>query len=130
MPRSILLIDDDPYLSQLITMGLARLGSHLSVRAAFSGSEGLSMAEIDPPDLILLDFYMPEMDGLETLQRLRANVRLACIPVVAISASITREGRFAAMIAGSEAYLPKPFDIEGLGRTIEHVMGSTSRANG
>jgi CheY-like chemotaxis protein len=122
-PHRILVIDDDPYLPRIIELSLAPLGQCVC-RFASSGRQGIQMAETDPPDLILLDFNLPGMDGLETLQRLRASQRVTRTPIIAITGSLLARTapRCAAMIAGCQAYLPKPFDFDLLRQTVRRFL--------
>lgn len=121
-PRCVLMIDDDHHLPRLIGLGLTPF-SNLVLKHAPSGQYGTQMARENPPDLILLDFEMPMMDGLETLKHLRSDARTARTPVVAITGSHRVSPRCAEMIAGCDAYLPKPFDMKTLRHTIATLLG-------
>ena len=121
LPRRVLVIDDDPYLPRIIELSLAHIGD-LKFRYAASGQQGMQLAEADPPDLILLDYAMPGMDGLETLRRLRANQRTARTPIVAITGALHRTQRCTAMISGCDAYLPKPFNFTSLGQVVGRLL--------
>lgn len=121
LPRRVLVIDDDPYVPRIIQLSLAPIGD-LKFRYATSGQQGVPLAEADPPDLILLDYAMPGMDGLETLRRLRANQRTARTPIVAITGTLHTTHRCAEMIIGCDAYLPKPFDFNALCRTVGRLL--------
>ena len=120
-PVTVLMIDDDHHLSRVIELGLAHL-SDLVFRHASNGRQGAQMAEADPPDLILLDFEMPEMDGLDTLRRLRASERTARTPIVAITGLPREMPRCAEMIAGCDSHLPKPFQLSTLYRTMRTFL--------
>jgi CheY-like chemotaxis protein len=113
----ILVIDDDPYLPRIVESCLTPPG-RINLRHARDGRQGLQMAEADPPDLILLDFSMPVMDGLETLRRLRAYTGTARTPVVAITGSAYLSPRCAEMVAACDAYLPKPLGFNTLRDTL------------
>ena len=78
----ILVIDDTP--EHLLTL-MAALGSEFRLQFASSGAIGLALAEETPPDLILLDVMMPEMDGYETCRRLKADPRLRSIPIIFVT---------------------------------------------
>lgn len=105
----ILAIDDTP--SNLVLLGMA-LEAEYSVQIASSGMRGLELALQDPPDLILLDIMMQDMDGYETCRRIKAETSLRDIPIVFITAlrDITSESRGLAL--GASDYLTKPFNIE------------------
>src|SRR3990172_1602080 len=113
----ILVIDDDHMLASMIELALGQLGD-LAFRYAHNGQHGAEIALAEPPDVILLDFEMPVMDGLDTLRHLRASDRTARTPVVAITGSHRNAPRCAAMIAECDAYLPKPFKLSDLRRAV------------
>jgi CheY-like chemotaxis protein len=83
--KKILVIDDEDDLRKLIQTYLELIAGW-QVSTARSGREGLTKAEIDQPDMILLDLMMPEMNGLTTLQHLRANSSIRHIPVILLTA--------------------------------------------
>ena len=122
-PYRVLLIDDDVDLSRLIQLGLTQPGD-LIFRHASTGQHGVQIASDDPPDLILLDFEMPLMDGLDTLRHLRANARTARTPIVAMTGSQRSMPRCAEMIAASDAYLPKPFGLNALRSTLSRMLNA------
>ena len=121
LPRRVLVIDDDPYLPRIIALSLAHIGD-VKFRYATSGQQGVQLTEAEPPDLILLDYAMPGMDGLETLRRLRANPRTARTPIVAITGALHRTHRCAEMISSSDAYLPKPFNFAALSQVVGRLL--------
>jgi two-component system, HptB-dependent secretion and biofilm response regulator len=103
-PR-VLVIDDTP--SNLQTLGAA-LHGEFDMQLASSGAKGLSMAAKSPPDLILLDVMMPDMDGYETLRRLKADPALRAIPVIFITAKTESEDEMQGLLLGAVDYLAKP----------------------
>ena len=107
-PR-ILAIDDQP--SNLLSLGAA-LKSICRLQIATSGAEGLALAAQSPPDLILLDVMMPEMDGYETYRRLKALPRLAWTPVIFITALGDSFAESDGLALGAADYITKPFNIE------------------
>ncbi|QDZ08870.1 response regulator [Sphingomonas panacisoli] len=118
--RRLLYIDDDPGLRRLATRALTRRG--FDVVCAESGAEGVAMAAVEHYDLIAVDHYMPGMDGLETLAKLRATA--GCPPIVYVTGS--EEGRvaIAALKAGAADYVVKTvgedfFDL--LAAALDHV---------
>ncbi|GAA3721630.1 hypothetical protein GCM10022268_32360 [Sphingomonas cynarae] len=70
MPRTILIVDDDPHIRQLLAFALTKAG--LDTIEAEDGESGLAMADTAAPDLVILDINMPRMDGIEVCRRLRA----------------------------------------------------------
>lgn len=108
--HSILVVDDTPANLQLLTVMLKERG--YKVRPAPSGAMALRAAQITPPDLVLLDINMPEMDGYEVCARLKADARLRDIPVLFISALTDSQDKVRAFQAGGVDYVTKPFNFE------------------
>ena len=83
----------------------------VKIFTALSGAKGLELAQIEDPDVILLDIVMPGMDGYETCRRIKADEHLQAIPVIFLTALKTdRDSRIKALEAGAEGFLSKPFD--------------------
>ena len=110
--QAVLVIDDEGPYSRVVAEVLAKKG--FRVRTAAHGPSGLFAAKRDQPDLILLDIMMPEMDGLAVVRKIRAEPALSLTPVVVISALAAAEDRRAALEAGADAFLAKPFTMEEL----------------
>ncbi len=105
----ILLVDDNPSLLSLYA-ALLRDAGH-QVETATNGTEALdrlTRAPNDPPDLVLLDMEMPEMDGCEAVRRIRADARLSTLPVVALTSHELPEQISRSLDAGCDAYIVKP----------------------
>ena len=107
---NIILVDDTPANLQLLTGMLKERG--YKVRPVPSGKLALQAAKNDPPDLILLDVMMPEMDGYEVCERLKADDRLKEIPVIFISALNETMDKVRAFGVGGVDYVTKPFQFE------------------
>jgi diguanylate cyclase (GGDEF)-like protein len=107
MSGKILVVDDIPDNLRVVAGFLLRAG--YDVRPVTSGREALALVAADPPDLILLDIRMPEMDGFEVCARLKADPAAAAIPVVFLSASGDLEDKLRAFDAGGADYVEKPF---------------------
>ena len=112
--RTILIVDDDPPTVEFLTMALE--GEGYSVLAAV-GNEAIQLARAARPDVILLDLMMPQMDGFEICQRLRADPAMAKIPIILMSAH-DRLSSVSAAIAVNDR-LSKPFHFGDLFATIE-----------
>ena len=111
----ILLVDDLPDTLSLLSRMIRRHLPTVEILTARSGAEGIAVAEVQLPDLILLDAKMPQMDGFETCRRLKQNPRTAIIPVLMVSGVMTESrDRVAGMEVGAEGYLCKPFEPEEL----------------
>ena len=85
MSKSILIIDDEEDVKDIAQMGL-EMAADWNVITASSGKEGLTLAATTQPEVILLDLMMPEWDGKETLQHLKANQSTSSIPVILMTA--------------------------------------------
>lgn len=79
--------------------------------AARTGAEAVVVAAAHQPSLVLLDVALPDMDGVETLQALRANPRTAAIPVVAVTAFAMKGDRERLLSSGFDGYVAKPIDV-------------------
>lgn len=100
----ILLIEDDRSICSFITTTLYTNG--YLVTTAASGTEGISLAASNRPDVILLDLGLPDMDGCEVIQKLRS---WTGIPIIVISARTTEQDKVTALDLGADDYLTKPF---------------------
>lgn len=99
----------------------------LSVIEAGDGFEAMSMAEHEHPDLILLDSELPLLDGVGVTRRLRGMPELSAIPIVFLSGYAENERRAAALDAGCDEYVVKPFDLARLDNVLTrhlHRRGS------
>jgi putative two-component system response regulator len=114
---NILIVDDTPANLTLLARMLGERGYR--VRPVPSGKLALSAAASDPPDLILLDITMPEMDGFEVCKRLKEDPRLRDVPVIFISALAETEGKVKAFQRGGVDYVTKPFQIEEVEARVE-----------
>jgi phosphoserine phosphatase RsbU/P len=116
-PASILVVDDTPANLQVLAGMLKDRG--YKVRPVPSGKLALLAARKDPPDLILLDINMPEMNGYEVCEYLKAEDTLKGIPVIFISALIEPLDKVKAFAIGGVDYLTKPFQMEELHARVE-----------
>lgn len=118
----ILCIDDEPGVVELI--GLILKPQNIQVEGANSGVEGLQVMRQDPPDAVLLDIMMPEMDGWEVYKQMRADAVLEKIPVIIVTA---RNSSFEEVIARERAgvndYVTKPFLPNELRKSLIQVLG-------
>jgi two-component system KDP operon response regulator KdpE len=102
--RTVLVVDDDQRMRRLLRLNLEKDGYR--VVTAEDGPTGLESAELEPPDLILLDVMMPEMDGFTVLQRLR---EFSDVPVVLLTAKGEEQDKVRGLDLGADDYLTKPF---------------------
>jgi CheY-like chemotaxis protein len=125
----ILVVDDHADTREAMIL-LLQLEGHTAV-AAGSGRQALELLEALHPRLIILDYAMPEMDGLTLLAQLRANARLAQVPVILFSAEGNAAVREAAMAAGVAAYVSKAsLDWAALQHEVRRLAGAPSHPCG
>jgi putative two-component system response regulator len=120
MAPTILIAEDYDDNRELLRLLLA--GANYEVREARNGQECLMLARTDPPpDLIMVDLSMPELDGWEVFRQLKANSNTADIPCVAVTAH-TDQDRIRALQSGFSAFVPKPFKTEELLLTVARLV--------
>ena len=112
MSKKILVVDDDDMMRKMTSTILTR--HEFEVLNAENGRDALAQLETIKPDLILLDVMMPEMDGYETCQKIRANSATSKIPVLMLTALASIEQKVKGFEAGADDYLAKPYETEEL----------------
>ena len=118
---SILVVDDKPANLRLLSQLLSE--HSYNVRPVLSGAQAIAAAQALPPDLILLDIKMPEMDGYEVSRRLKGDPRTSLVPILFISALHETEDKVKAFEAGGVDYITKPFHAdEVLARVRTQLM--------
>jgi DNA-binding response OmpR family regulator len=120
MKERVLVVDDDPDIVQFVRMNLELEG--FEAETAENGRVALDMAKARPPDLVLLDVMMPEMDGLTVLRRLRSSPATANIPVIILTAKALAEDRVKGLDLGADDYITKPFDLDELIARVKTVL--------
>ncbi len=115
----ILAIDDNP--ANLLTLGAA-LANDFNIQTATSGGMGLALAAQNPPDLILLDIMMPEMDGYEVCQRIKEQPALKHVPVIFVTALNEFESEVKGLELGAADYITKPIKIEIARQRIRNLL--------
>lgn len=118
--KHILIVEDERAIRQLLTFTLARAG--YDVTEAGSAMAALDEATHRRPDLVMLDWQLPDMDGLRLLRMWRADEATAQLPVIMVSARITEADRVAGLKAGADDYVTKPFSRDELLARIEAVL--------
>lgn len=121
-PRRVLVIEDEDDIRRVARVSLERIGRY-EVLVAASGADGLRLAREARPDAILCDVQMPELDGPETLRRLRACPETAAIPLLFLTAQVMPQQQRALLDLGAAAVLAKPFDPLTLPRQIAETLG-------
>ena len=92
------------------------------VISAETGIQAIEQAKAEKPDVILMDIQMPEMDGLEAIEHLRADVELADVPIIALTALAMAGDRERCLAAGANDYLSKPIDLSRLAMCIDKYL--------
>ncbi len=119
--KHILCIEDEPEMIELIRLILARRGFEVS--GANSGKEGLEIMHKKQPDLVLLDLMMPDMDGWEVYQQMKANEETKNIPVIVVTAKAQSIDKVLGLhIAKVDDYIAKPFSPQDLMNSVDKVL--------
>jgi CheY-like chemotaxis protein len=116
-----LIIEDEPMIRLLLKRLLSRFFQHNVLEAA-DGEEGLAVVERERPVIVFCDMFMPRLDGIGFLERLRANAEFAELPVVAISSAKDRELVLKLVDLGIVDYIVKPIDLEQTFRRLEKLI--------
>lgn len=107
MPKRVLLVEDEPNIVESLKFLLGRAGFEVDVQV--NGREGLMAARDMPPDVLILDVMLPEINGIEILRQLRADDPDRALPILMLTAKGQREDRDRAIEAGADLFLTKPF---------------------
>jgi len=119
-PAKILVIEDDFIVARTIERSLR--GDDFQITLANRGDKGLRMIRQNPPDLVILDIIMPDMDGYTVCRQMRANPGTANIPVLFLTARVKPQDRIAGFIAGADDYLCKPFNVDELIMRVRAIL--------
>lgn len=123
--KKILVVDDEEDILHFLELVLREKG--YEVATASSGHEALTRAQMDTPDLILLDIMMPQMDGWEVLKLLRVEADTARIPVAMLSARTEAKDRVQGLQEGAVDYICKPFSLQDLLAKIDAIFKEAGR---
>jgi DNA-binding response OmpR family regulator len=119
--KNIICIEDEPEMIDLIRLILGRRG--FNVIGAAGGKEGLEKVRQEPPDLILLDLMMPDMDGWEVYQQIKADDKTKNIPVIVVTAKAQSIDKVLGLhIAKVDDYIAKPFSPQELLASVDKVF--------
>ena len=123
--KQILCIEDEPEMIDLIRLILGRRG--FEVRGAGGGMEGIKMIRQEHPDLVLLDLMMPDMDGWEVYQQMKADETTRTIPVIVVTAKAQSIDKVLGLhIAKVDDYIAKPFSPQELLNSVDKVFAKQS----
>jgi DNA-binding response OmpR family regulator len=117
---SVMIIEDEEHIRNILEYNLKLDG--FNVYLAENGRKGLELVRQKIPDLILLDWMMPEMDGLEVLAELKADNKTKRIPVYMLTAKAMMSDVGLALSKGADDYIAKPFDSTELGQLIRSKL--------
>jgi two-component system alkaline phosphatase synthesis response regulator PhoP len=117
---SVMIIEDEEHIRNILEYNLRLDG--FDVYLAENGRKGLELVRQKMPDLILLDWMMPEMDGLEVLAKLKAGDKTKHIPVYMLTAKAMMSDVGLALSEGADDYIAKPFDSTELGQLIRSKL--------
>lgn len=118
----LLVVEDDANILELLSASLRFAG--FDVTTATTGSEGVTQALRTPPDLVVLDVMLPDLDGFEVIKLMRAEG--ARVPVVFLTARDTTEDKIRGLTLGGDDYVTKPFSLEELTARIRAVLRRSS----
>ena len=118
--KTVLIVEDSDDARYFMRLSLEQLG--FRVIEADNGAKGVEMAQLDSPDIILMDLSLPILDGLAATQKIRAINGLDSVPIIAVTAHQEIDFRSEAKAAGFDAYVTKPIDIDFLGELIKGLL--------
>lgn len=118
--KTVLIVEDSDDARYFMRLSLEQLG--FRVIEADNGAKGVELAQLDSPDIILMDLSLPILDGLAATQKIRAIDGLDGVPIIAVTAHQEIDFRSEAKAAGFDAYVTKPIDIDFLGDLIKGLL--------
>jgi two-component system, OmpR family, alkaline phosphatase synthesis response regulator PhoP len=121
MKKKILIIDDEKDFVKMVALRIQSSG--YEVITAFEGLDGLEKARKEKPDLILLDFMLPKMEGGQICRMLKFDDAYKSIPIIILTARSQKQDEEFASEVGANAYLKKPFEPEILLGKIKELLG-------
>src|SRR5262245_32333003 len=123
--ETVLVIDDSPTILKVVQLVLTKAG--FQVVTASDGETGVSAARERRPDMILLDFVMPRMNGYQVCRALSSDDDIKDIPVVLMSAKGDQVGERFVKVMGIVDYITKPFSPEAITAVVQHTIGKYGR---
>ncbi|MEN9456784.1 MAG: hypothetical protein RL210_2303, partial [Pseudomonadota bacterium] len=120
MPANILLVEDEPAIQELIAFNLEQAGHH--VLRADTAEQGLSLVKNALPDLVLLDWMLPGVSGIDFTRRLRSDERTKTVPIIMLTARSEEPDKIAGLESGADDYITKPFSPRELVARIKAVL--------
>jgi len=126
MSTRILIVEDDPDIAQLVAHYLAKAG--FTTERISSGRDALASIIAKPPDLVVLDLMLPQVDGLEVCRAVRADKHTAAIPIIMLTARGEESERIVGLELGADDYLAKPFSPNELVARVRALLRRAHRA--
>jgi len=117
---SVILAEDDPDIQLVARLSLKRAG--FTVRVVGNGKEALEAIREEKPDVVLLDWMMPELDGPETCRQLKSDPATTAIPVIFLTAKSQESEIQRGLSLGAAGYVTKPFDALTLGQQVKNIV--------
>ena len=118
--QKILVVEDNQDNRELVVKVLKING--YDVIEAVDGQEAIEKTRAENPDLILMDLFIPKIDGYEVTRRLKRDRDLKSIPIIALTAHAMKGDMEVALAAGCDGYIPKPIDVRELPKQIERFL--------
>jgi DNA-binding response OmpR family regulator len=123
--ETVLVIDDSPTILKVVQLVLTKAG--FNVRTALDGEQGVDLARENRPDLILLDFVMPKMNGYQVCRALTEDDKLKDVPVVLMSAKGDQVGERFVKVMGIVDYITKPFSPDAITAVVTHTIAKYAK---
>ena len=127
-PQRLALVEDDPDLSTTLGLALERDGYQVARFA--TGRDGLEGILDNPPDLVILDLNLPDLDGLGVCRELRETPAVADLPIIILTARVTESDRVLGLDLGADDYITKPFSLRELRSRIRALLRRRSLDGG
>jgi two-component system cell cycle response regulator DivK len=129
MPKGRILYVEDNFENRTLIKRVLEAEGYV-VDEAGDGLTGIDMAVANPPDLILLDINLPDIDGYEATVRLRQIDGVAAVPIVALTANVMQGDRERTLEAGCDGYIQKPIDVDYLPVQVQSFLGDANGPRG
>ncbi len=123
--KKILIVEDDRSLAEVISYNLEEQG--FDVHVSRDGMEGLQFAQLNLPDIVILDLMLPVIDGLEVCRRLRADVNTQAVPILMLTAKSEETDQVVGFNVGADDYVTKPFSIKILLERVKVLLRRYNR---
>ncbi len=120
MTATILVVEDEPAIQELVSYNL-ELAGHRAVRAD-NAEQALEMVRTELPDLVVLDWMLPGMSGIEFARRLRTDKRTHAVPLIMLTARVDEKDKLTGLDTGADDYLTKPFSPRELNARVKAVL--------